>query len=443
MNHLRHSNPVRSASHVASHAASRMASRTPRRAFTVLELLVVAGILVILLGIAVAVITSVAYSSERSLAENQLRVGMTAARDAAIRSKSGDAAAVFYFKEGRTLIQPCIKVGVLPKDDIEGRARGWSNAPSSDPAVSYEIFVPVPEVEPIVMPRNWTIRGYAPAGSLHATTTGTNYRENGWYEWISKADNALADVGLWVFPETDVLPRDQQGLLDTATNGGSMEDLGWRRQTFCVRFQAQTGETVFNDAKPFLVLDAQEAPYRFDTASPFSLFDIEQQEEPAMAVTRALASGGAQRLGNITGLAPDVAMQTVLGNRSTDMVLTRPILTVALTDERRLAAAIGLRGLNRDTASMYRRIPPNAPPADLPIDDTLAPTGFGSSTSVESEMMTRIAQYITAAPDTWGEQISLEARVYTMSRYAGQLQEVETGEEEEGQPSSALLARVK
>ncbi len=433
LHHARTSNP----SPLIRHAS--------RRGFTVLEVLIVAGILVLLLGIAVAVISSVAYSSERALAENQLRVGMTAARDAAIRSKGGDAAAVFYFRDGRAIIQPCVKVGVLPADNAEGLARVWNNALSSDPAQDYEVFVPVPEIEPIVMPRNWTIRGFAPAGSFSKASVDANLREHGWYEWIAEADptNQLADTGLWVFPETDVLLRDSEGLYTAALTPVNMEELGWRRQTFCVRFEAQTGEVVFGNTDPFLVLDSQEAPYRFDAASPFAMFDIEQQEDPAMAVTRALSPGGRQRLANVIGVAsPDVAIQTLLGNRSTDMILARPILTVALTDERRLASAIGLRGLNRDTSSMYRRVAANQPPQDLPLDASLATFPAGTST-IEAEVMTRIAQYITSTPDTWGEQISLEARVYTMSRYAGQLQEVDAGSESTGQPSGATLAGIK
>ncbi len=422
MNHVRRSIP---SSH-AQHARGAI-----RRGFTVLELRVVAGILVLLLGIAVAVISNVAYSSERSLAENQLRVGMTAARDAAIRSKSGDAAAVFYFRDGRALIQPCVKVGQLkapPSSDpnyAEWQTRLWNNAVSTDDADDYDVFVPVPEVEPITMPRNWTIRGFAAAGSLHVDEDN---RRNGWYEWIDQADatHQLANAGLWVFPETDFIPRDAEGLLPLA-QVADMDTQGWRRQSFCVRFEAQTGEVVFGNTKPFLVLDAQEAPYRFDTGSLFSAFDIEQQEDPAMSVTRALSAGGKQRLAGITGQPADVALQRLFGNRSTDMILVRPVFSISLTDERRLASAIGLRGLNRDTTSMYRQIGAAAPSNQLPIDGSLATfTGTGS---VEGEMMTRISQYITSSPDTWGEQISLEARVYTLSRYAGQLQEVNPGSE--------------
>ena len=431
MNHVRRSIP----------SSSTQPARVVRRGFTVLELLVVAGILVLLLGIAVAVISNVAYSSERSLAENQLRVGMTAARDAAIRSKHGDAAAVFYFRGGRALIQPCVSVGKLvPPDPLnpdyaEWRTRVWDNALSIDTPPQYEVFVPVPEIEPIVMPRNWTIRGFAPAGSLHEDEDG---HRNGWYEWIAQADAQLAKLGLWVFPETNFIPSDDEGLL--AIPG--MEEQGWRRQTFSVRFEAQTGEVIFGDTKPFLVLDAQEAPYRFDAASPFAVFDVEQQEDTAMAVNRLLSGSGKQRLAALfPSLGADVAIQTLFGSRSTDMILTRPVYSISLTDERRLASAIGLRGLNRDTSSMYRRIDPAAPSTQLPIDDGLATfTGTGT---VESEMMTRVSQYITSRPDTWGEQISLEARVYTMSRYAGQLQEVNAGAEGSGQPGAATLAGIR
>lgn len=423
---------------ILTHFAKR-STTSGRRGFSVLELLVVAAVLVLLLGIAVTVISSVTYSSERSLAENQLRVGMTAARDAAIRSRGGDAAAVFYFREGRTVIQPCVRVGELPPDPNEGIARVWDDNLSADPPLPYEVFVPVPEVEPIVMPRNWTVRGFAPAGSLH---TDLPDRRHGWYEWIDESDttNQLAQTGLWVFPETDFLPRDDQGLIDAP----EMQHQGWRRQSFCVRFKAQTGEVIFGDTKPFLVLDAQEAPYRYDNSTPFYAFDVEQQEDTSMAVTRALATGGKQRLSLLLSpLGPDEAIQTLLGNRSTDMILVRPIHTVSLTDERRLASAIGLRGLNRDTASMYRRIELNGPAQQFPLDDSLATFSPGPGGSLEAEMMTRIARYITSAPDTWGETVSLEARVYTMSRYAGQLQSVNPGEEAEAPPSTARIAGIR
>ena len=85
-------------------------------AFTLVELLVVIAIFVLLLAIAVPAFSSMLYSSEQSLADNHLRMGLGAARDAAIRSPQGtDAAAVFFYDPatGRTMILPCIAAGVL------------------------------------------------------------------------------------------------------------------------------------------------------------------------------------------------------------------------------------------------------------------------------------------------------------------------------------------
>lgn len=60
-----------------------------RGGYTIVELLAVAGILIILLAFAAGALGSLLRSSERSLAENQLRVGLSAARDLALRSESG------------------------------------------------------------------------------------------------------------------------------------------------------------------------------------------------------------------------------------------------------------------------------------------------------------------------------------------------------------------
>ena len=62
--------------------------------FTLTELMVVISIVVLLMAIALPAFTGMVRDSEKSLADNQLRVAVGAGRDAAIRSSSGDGAAV-------------------------------------------------------------------------------------------------------------------------------------------------------------------------------------------------------------------------------------------------------------------------------------------------------------------------------------------------------------
>ena len=72
--------------------ASRTQSRPADRGFTITELLVVIVIFVLIIGIAIPAFKSMIESSERALAENQLRVGLGSARNAAIQNASADAA---------------------------------------------------------------------------------------------------------------------------------------------------------------------------------------------------------------------------------------------------------------------------------------------------------------------------------------------------------------
>jgi prepilin-type N-terminal cleavage/methylation domain-containing protein len=124
-------------------------------AFTLIELLIVISIFVLLLAIAVPAFSSMLYSSEQSMAENALRTGIAAARDAAIRSAQGeDAAAVFFYdyRTGRESILPCVYAGTI-KDDCQPRV----TCPRGARGVR-----PRPGFEPVQLPRGWSARGYAP-----------------------------------------------------------------------------------------------------------------------------------------------------------------------------------------------------------------------------------------------------------------------------------------
>lgn len=388
------------------------ASSASRRGFSTLELLVVAGILVLLLGIAASAVSGVIYSSQRSLAENQLRVAMGAARDAAIRSNDADAAAVFYFREGRTIVIPCAKVGVL----FEDTPRLFDNAASGgNQDGDREIFAPIDGANPIVMPRGWTVRGFARPGSISDPSAAPVPIDNGWYDWVdvASAGSGFAAEGMWVFPETDFLPRDARGIDDMTGKEG------WRRQTFMIRFAAQTGEALLNDSRLVLVVDPADADFRF-TAMPWTSpgFDLQQYASLETGVRRLLAQGSGLTL---------LEQRSLFGDESTDTILARPVVEFALTDERRLANAIGAAGLNRDTQSLYR-VQTGTPGDAPPMDESLLtgpnfPSGFP-----QGDAMRLIRDYIGQVAGTSSGQLDpgtiFEARVFTMSRYLGQMQEV-------------------
>lgn len=393
-------------------ASAPTAARRGRRGFSTLELLVVAGVLVLLLALAARAVSGVVYSSQRSLAENQLRAALAATRDAAIASQEQDVAAVFFFRDGRTQVLPCVGVGT-----IKDLAVGFDGVDLPDALEKdVEVFVPVDGARSVQMPRGWTVRGYAPAGSLNlegppgATPTPNN---NGWYDWIGPADQAsggaLLNRGLWVFPETDFLPADAGGVADTAG------DEGWRRQTFMIRFAAQTGEAKIGDTCLVLVVDPQEGEYRTQNAL-FQQYDVLQGESIGQRVRRILQD---------TLLDPDEKRE-LLGDRSTDTILARSIAEFALTDERRLANAIGARSLNRDTQSLYRNPVRDAQDEDsVPMDRGVL-TGLGNPE--EAAAMRLIADYIGRQAGQGAGELDegtvFEAKVFSMSRYLGQMQQI-------------------
>ena len=141
--------------------------KSARIAFTLTELLVVISLIVLLLAIAVPAFSSMLYNNDRSLAENQFKIAMATARDQAIRSEGGDTAAVFLYQPGGKLrIVTCVSVAVL-EDEPDSAI---INIPQLPPIVpgphKREIFVPISIVNPIDLPRGWTIRAYVPPQAI-------------------------------------------------------------------------------------------------------------------------------------------------------------------------------------------------------------------------------------------------------------------------------------
>lgn len=366
---------------VHAHTQTRQRRRV---GFTLAELLVVISLVVILVAIAVPSFASLLASQERTQAENQLRVGIASARDAALRASVGrDAAAVFFFnpRTGRTRIVPCVQVGTI-QDVSPGGSRQ-----NPDDIRERDVFVPVPTESPLELPGGWTVRGYAPPGTVDVDGITT-----GWYSGGKYAELA----GNWVFPETGFAdftdPRD-----------------GRERSTFMVRFEGGTGGLAVGSTGDAIVVDLSPRN-SFRNAAPFSRFRLDQSADLAADVRRMVSPR--PDFDEIGGNPQDLL--SMLGWGSIDVVLARPLTQIALADERRLASAIGANGLNRVTNSLYGNTAGTIPESAA-IDASLFRTA-----GRPAEVVTLWNAYIEGRGN-----VPSEARVFTMDRYSGQLRELE------------------
>lgn len=369
--------------------------RSARPGFSILELLVVAGILVLLLGLAALGLRGLIGSSERSLAENQLRVALTGARDAAIRTDGGDAAAVFFFENGKTTVIACERVGVLVDDERIGE-----NNDEQGFRADREVFVPVPNVEPVTLPAGWTVRGFAPPGSIHFA--GDDSRFHGWYDSTGSIPDGVELPGAWVFPETSFLdPDDATG------------EEGWKRQTFAVRFEGQTGRLATGDARPFLVV-SPSGNEEYHEVEPFGTYHLHDADNTGQFVRRLLAN----RNIHLNADSETTDLHRLIGSRSSDTVLCRPVMELALADEAVLARGVGARRLNPATRSLYAAEP--TPTIDLAL--------FPNGTDLQG-VVTLVNTWITGNIN--GTQTPgvapfepYEARIFTLTRSLGQAQEI-------------------
>ncbi len=396
--------------------ASKHLKDPSRRAFSLIEMMAVLAILAILLALGVPAIKSMIYSSERSLAENQLRVAMTAARDAAVRSGGGDGAAVFFYADGRTTILPCVSVGRI--NDVVHQG-----ATLTTTIVEREVFVPVEGIEPIRLPQGWNVRGYTAPGVI-ATGTAATDNTDGLYDCNSMPLTITGD-GHWVFPETEFIDWDA-----LRTNAQGYNE-GWKRQTFLVRFEAGTGNAAISERRPVLVLDPlpistgegfrSRPPYNNDPAlGPNGENDVTQAASLESFVRQATSKPF------LLGGNPS-SLVKLLGDMSPDTVLATPVSEVALYDEQRLGGAIGATRLNATTKCLY------GDPADrtvIPDEPTIDTTLF-AGVAVD-EIQQRIDAYITrdASGNLPDPSVAMEARVFTVQRYMGQMQEVSPEVEE-------------
>lgn len=285
------------------------------RAFTLIELLVVVIIMLILLVIAVPAFSSILATQDELTAHAQFSAGVSAARDAALQSTGdADVAAVFTFEPGgRTTMVMCERIG---KFDQDQNAAGLT--------VSREVFVPVEGIEPLQLPAGWMVRGYAGAASVDAD----------WYEVGTGGANARypSGTGSWVFPETGFFDHTKQ-------------NQGADRQSFMIRFEAGTGILRPSGGSPVLVV--LQRPSSDDRANLASW----QRIDRATSIKR-----WAQRVLSDTLLTPANRMD-LIGDRSGDTVLVRPVSQLALYQERKLADALSNPAIGGSTAPV--RLDPN------------------------------------------------------------------------------------
>jgi len=418
--------------------------------FSLVELLVIIAILGVLAGAGIPAIRNMIYTSTGSMAETQLKFALGAARDLAIRNASGDTAAVFTFEPGgRLTVVPMVYVGrILDTKDPEKSL--------SDPTAQSgyrDVFAPSALAEPTQLPAGWMVRGFAPAGSIYADgpnndLPSTIVNSNGWYYSSNSAPgnrrvnittdpiaNGQASRGNWVFPETAFFDPNV-----TERGAGPRPNT---RNTFMVRFQTGTGRIVGASPIPAIVLLPRG---RIDTTNTQALANV---QFPIWA-----GSGDWRRIDHadnliswarsVSRLVPPVDAAALIGCRSTDAVLAASVNIIALYDESKMANAIGARGLNKVTGSIYGGAVSsgsvNSAANEIPkapnIDLSLWPTGtfvasgggpLGQSERVQilinNYMLNalKLSDSLPGAPAT--ERIDSDARLFTVDTYLGSVSE--------------------
>lgn len=354
-----------------------------RRAFTLVELLIVIAIFLILLAIAVPAFSSMLYSSAQSLAENSLRIALSTARDAAARAPKGQDVVAFFAYEPatkQTQIITCVRVGVILDPNPASRL----------PAVEREVFAPAPAIRPVQLPSGWSARGYAPAGTIDLQ----------WYEKTYPSGTAR-NRGNWVFPETGFFNENV---------GNDGED----RQSFVIRFEGGTGVVKAADRTPILVLHPSVGT-TFRSSSPWNLypnattgkfpFRVDLEGDPVRFVRRVLTAPGVG-----PGSLTIAQRQDLLGDKSSDTVLCKPVSVVALYNERRLAQGIRV-SLDRTTESLYQN-------ADEP---RFVQTSSGPWQDLNT---IQVNEWVEGHLRRNNQPVESDCRIFSVQRHLGWLEEI-------------------
>lgn len=354
-----------------------------RLAFTLTELIAVITIIVILLAVSIPAFRSTIASAESSNAETQLRLAFVSAHNAALHSERGaDTAVVFTYEPGgRTTALICEYAGTF-KDTTNGPANG----------VYRDVFVPLPNFEPVQLAQGWMVRGLVPAGTLNL---GAGAQGRDWYEDLP-ARAIDADTRNWVFPETefyDALSRSD----------------GADRQSFMVRFNGGIGSVALGDSREALVLSPRPTAAGRTEQPPFDEYRVDIGADVAATVRTALRRDDWQGLfgGNTNPLSQ------LFGDGSGDTILCRTVEQIVLYKATDLANGIGAK-LNRDTGCFYAA-----------IDDRNKEPKYDIRPRGALDRITPWLEGDTNYNEDWLDEDDIPvARIYTVQRYTGALQPV-------------------
>ncbi len=398
--------------------------RMARAGFTLVEMFVVIAIILIIVALAVPGVSAMAYSSNRALAENSLRVGVGLARDAAIASsRSGDGAAVFLFDPGG-------QIRIVPAE-VVGQIRVAANPFSlgSGGIQTYDVLAPIALGQSITLPASWMVRGYAPPGSMDARPGEPN---PSWYTSRNYGGTSSSDIakreGNWIFPESGFYDID----LARHAGGGGGGAAGFSgpptpRQSFMVRFSSRTGG-VSRVSTPGLFIDPRPSTMQRELlamrrSDPTAWKRVDWAEDARTWGVRALGRLGALQ----PGPEKDEILR-LLGNNSNDTVLVKSVNRLALYDERRLARGIGGR-VNQSTGSIYETYRSNS---RISFDQSLF--NGADTDQIRRNINAWIDGDTSGGPggplgdiydDRIDENDSPESKLFTLQGYTGELTEIE------------------
>lgn len=356
---------------LAEQSADRRPS-LPRRGFTLIELLAVIGLLAVVLGIAVPAFRSMLNASELSSAENTLRVGVTVARDLALRGDGDAALVVIRDPDGRTRLVPVVRVGTL-LDSIENPFVTGSFDPIEDPGIERDVFAPIPLASPLELPGAWSVAGFADPNTIDRELDSTLGTFEGWYDSAGYGDNGSVSTaaqdarleGNWLLPETWLYERVMQAPGAPPPSGYSPLVTGadnanrTPRQTFMIRFESGTGLLARSD-RPAIVVDARPSslgrgvlPVEMRWARADRMEDARVWARRVLETTDIDGDGASPFLDPLARTRDETLRVVTIGNYSNDTVLAGSVSRVALFREDQLAQDLEVRRYDRERDWLY------------------------------------------------------------------------------------------
>lgn len=330
-----------------------------RRAFTLIEMIVVITLLGVIVSVGLPAFNSMLRGSERTMAANQLRVGLTAARDLALRGEGVDSAAVFAFEPGgKVRIVPCVWVGQI--DDVDAQ---HDDDGTGFTGLKRDVFAPSPLMQPAELPKGWSVRAFATPGSLDDNQVSTG-NANGWYA-ESSVSVTVRTSGMWVFPETGFYDVDSSSDLKTPGQAGQNTHNGHAlRNTFMVRFEGGTGRVKPRQGAPAVVVMIRPSEKNRGTIGGASN-RYASINHPDNAPDLVVWARRVLELKQIdSGAVTPGRLRQLIGNESGDTVLAGEVLMLSVHEEAVMVTQCGASGVNRTTGTVYT---PTSPVFDAAV----------------------------------------------------------------------------